>query len=538
MDLMNAVIHRPELFECFDLLKFMVVLIDRRGLIIYANGKASEVLGTKRSELIGTACLDRFAYAGGGAELRMRLDRFMSGPISVLQYEGPFRSAGGDERIISWDCHRLQDGVGNITGAICSGLDLTDMRRIECELQMSSDSYRMLFEASPMALIEEDYSRVHAWLDAKMSEGVSDFNAYFSSNPQEVVDLLKLVKTNFMNVAALKLLGVKDKDEFTKNYNAFFSEGSYARFREQLLWILEKRTVFEGDSINYTLDGRRIFTRLKWSIVPGHENSLSRVLISIVDLTDRKRLEDELKRYTEQLEVLVEERTKRLREAERLAAIGETATMVGHDLRNPLQSLVNTMYLMGDVVRAMVTSDERTFLEQSLVRMESNVDYMNKIVSDLQDLARPLKLERANVNLRRLIDETVQSLNIPEAVNLKGDIGEGISVYGDANMLKRAVANILTNAIQALPNGGSIKVVAAQECDLVTLTVADNGVGIAEEHIPKLFNPLFTTKSKGTGLGLAIVKRVIDAHGGRVRVESRVGAGTAFVMDLPATKMD
>jgi PAS domain-containing protein len=135
----------------------------------------------------------------------------------------------------------------------------------------SSDSYRMLFEASPMALIEEDYSRVHAWLDAKMSEGVSDFNAYFSSNPQEVVDLLKLVKTNFMNVAALKLLGVKDKDEFTKNYNAFFSEGSYARFREQLLWILEKRTVFEGDSINYTLDGRRIFTRLKWSIVPGHE---------------------------------------------------------------------------------------------------------------------------------------------------------------------------------------------------------------------------------------------------------------------------
>jgi PAS domain S-box-containing protein len=136
MDLMNAVIHRPELFECFDLLKFMVVLIDRRGLIIYANGKASEVLGTKRSELIGTACLDRFAYAGGGAELRMRLDRFMSGPISVLQYEGPFRSAGGDERIISWDCHRLQDGVGNITGAICSGLDLTDMRRIECELQM------------------------------------------------------------------------------------------------------------------------------------------------------------------------------------------------------------------------------------------------------------------------------------------------------------------------------------------------------------------------------------------------------------------
>jgi len=538
MDLMNAVILHPELFECFDLLKFMVVLIDRRGLIIYANGKASEVLGTKRSELIGTTCLDRFTYAGGSAELRMRLDRFMSGPISVLQYEGSFRSAGGGERIISWDCQRLQDGVGNITGAICSGLDITDMRRIEGELRWSSDSYRMLFEASPIALIEEDYSQVHAWLDAKRSEGVSDFNAYFSSNPHEVVDLLRLVKTNFMNVAALKLLGVKDKDAFTKNYNAFFSEDSYARFKEQLLWILEKRTVFEGDSINYTLDGRRIFTRLKWSIVPGHENSLSRVLISIVDLTDRKRLEDELKRHTEQLEVLVEERTKRLREAERLAAIGETATMVGHDLRNPLQSLVNTIYLMGDVVKSMGMSDERAFLEQSLVRMESNVGYMNKIVSDLQDLARPLKLEKANVNLRRLIDETVLSLSVPETVNVKGDIGEGVSVYADANMLKRALANILTNAIQALPNGGCINVITAQEGALVTLTIADNGVGIAEEHIPKLFNPLFTTKSKGTGLGMAIVKRVIDAHGGAVRVESRVGAGTAFMMDLPATKTD
>jgi len=538
MDLMDAVIQHPERFEYFDLLKFMVIVIDRRGLIIYANEKASEVLGTKRSELIGTNCLDRFIYAAGGEELRMRLDRFMSGPISMLQYEGPFRSACGDERIISWDCHRLRDGVGNITGAICSGLDITEMRRTECELLMSSDSYRMLFEASPIALIEEDYSQVRAWLDAKQSEGVSDFNAYFSSNPHEVVDLLRLVKTNFMNTAALKLLGVKDKVEFTKNYNAFFSEDSYARFKEQLLWILEKRTVFEGDGINYALDGRQIFTRLKWSIVPGHENSLSRVLISIVDLTDRKRLEDELRRHTVQLEVLVEERTKRLMEAERLAAIGETATMVGHDLRNPLQSLVNTMYLMGDVVKSMGMSDERAFLERSLVRMKSNVDYMNKIVSDLQDLAHPLKLERANVGLRRLIDETVLSLSVPETVNIKGDIGEGVSVYADANMLKRALTNMLTNAIQALPNGGCINVIATQEGASVKLTIADNGVGIAEEHIPKLFNPLFTTKSNGTGLGLAIVKRIIDAHGGRVSVESRVGAGTAFVMDLPAIKTD
>ncbi len=538
MDLMDAVIQHPERFEYFDLLKFMVIVIDRRGLIIYANKKASEVLGTKRSELIGTNCLDRFIYAAGGEELRMRLDRFMSGPISMLQYEGSFRSAGGDERIISWDCHRLRDGVGNITGAICSGLDITEMRRTECELLMSSDSYRMLFEASPIALIEEDYSQVRAWLDAKQSEGVSDFNAYFSSNPHEVVDLLRLVKTNFMNTAALKLLGVKDKVEFTKNYNAFFSEDSYARFKEQLLRILEKRTVFEDDGINYALDGRQIFTRLKWSIVPGHENSLSRVLISIVDLTDRKRLEDELRRHTVQLEVLVEERTKRLMEAERLAAIGETATMVGHDLRNPLQSLVNTMYLMGDVVKSMGMSDERAFLERSLVRMKSNVDYMNKIVSDLQDLAHPLKLERANVGLRRLIDETVLSLSVPETVNIKGDIGEGVSVYADANMLKRALTNMLTNAIQALPNGGCINVIATQEGASVKLTIADNGVGIAEEHIPKLFNPLFTTKSNGTGLGLAIVKRIIDAHGGRVSVESRVGAGTAFVMDLPAIKTD
>ncbi|HRU81347.1 MAG TPA: ATP-binding protein, partial [Candidatus Methanomethylicus sp.] len=204
----------------------------------------------------------------------------------------------------------------------------------------------------------------------------------------------------------------------------------------------------------------------------------------------------------------------------------------------PLQSLVNTMYLMGDVVKSMGMSDERAFLERSLVRMKSNVDYMNKIVSDLQDLAHPLKLERANVGLRRLIDETVLSLSVPETVNIKGDIGEGVSVYADANMLKRALTNMLTNAIQALPNGGCINVIATQEGASVKLTIADNGVGIAEEHIPKLFNPLFTTKSNGTGLGLAIVKRIIDAHGGRVSVESRVGAGTAFVMDLPAIKTD
>jgi len=242
-----------------------------------------------------------------------------------------------------------------------------------------------------------------------------------------------------------------------------------------------------------------------------------------------------LKEYSEHLEDLVNEKTKQLKEAERLAAIGETAAMVGHDLRNPLQAAVNTLYLAKETLGSMKL-DEKDMLsmDEYCDRLSKYLSYMNRIVSDLQDFARPLKPEYAWVDLRRLLSDSLNTIQVPKGVGVSVDVAEGFpKVRVDPLLMQRLSTNLANNAVQAMPDGGSLRISAALSGGSLTLKFSDTGVGISEENLGKLFQPLFTTKSKGSGLGLAICKRIAEAQGGTIAIESHVGAGTAFTVTIP-----
>ncbi len=159
---------------------------------------------------------------------------------------------------------------------------------------------------------------------------------------------------------------------------------------------------------------------------------------------------------------------------------------------------------------------------------------MDKIVGDLQDYARLITPERETVSVGTLINDVLESLPPTESVRVATDIPD-VKIMADPRLMRRVFANLILNAIQAMPQGGTLTIGASSDDDSVVLSVHDTGVGISDDIKEQLFTPLFTGKAKGTGLGLAVVKRIVDAHGGTITFESEVGKGTTFTVTFPQT---
>ncbi len=242
------------------------------------------------------------------------------------------------------------------------------------------------------------------------------------------------------------------------------------------------------------------------------------------DITQLKKAEEQ-----------AQEAAKKLKDAERLAAIGATAGMVGHDIRNPLQAITSDVYLVKSDLVSMPEGEEKKSMQESLDEIEKNVYYINKIVADLQDFARPITPVTKETNLQKLIDELLAKNGVPKKVKVQVKVQKETStIMADSDILKRILGNLVTNAVQAMPEGGKLTIQASRKADEAIIAVQDTGVGIPEDVKSKLFTPLFTTKSKGQGFGLAVVKRMTEALGGTVTFESQIDKGTKFTVKLPA----
>jgi len=221
------------------------------------------------------------------------------------------------------------------------------------------------------------------------------------------------------------------------------------------------------------------------------------------------------------------------KDTDRLAAIGQTAGMVGHDIRNPLQAITSELYLAKEAIANSPHIEDRTQTLESINIIEEQTDYISKIVSDLQDYARPLKPEYSEINLSGLIVSVFQTISIPDKIVLKIDVKDFPKIKTDPTLIRRALTNLINNAIQAMPNGGNLKIIATKTENKAVIAISDTGKGIPEEIKPKLFTPLVTTKAKGQGLGLSVVKRLVEALNGSITFESQEGKGTTFTIQLP-----
>jgi len=284
-------------------------------------------------------------------------------------------------------------------------------------------------------------------------------------------------------------------------------------------------------------DGKEIPIDDSGAPIRGKDGKINGVVLIFRDITERKELEEKVEKYTQNLETLVKERTEKLRDAERMAAIGITAGMVGHDIRNPLQAIVGDLFLAKAELSSISDSEKKRSMEESLDAIAENSEYISKIVTDLQDFAKPLNPRIKQTDLKILVEEMLQKNVPPDNVRYEVRVeSEARIVMADPDYIKRIMRNLVSNAVQAMPQGGKLKINAFREEETVVLTVEDTGVGIPEEVKDKLFTPLFTTKSKGQGFGLAVVKRLTEALNGTVTFESVQGKGTTFTIRFPSLR--
>jgi PAS domain S-box-containing protein len=253
------------------------------------------------------------------------------------------------------------------------------------------------------------------------------------------------------------------------------------------------------------------------------------------NITEQKVIHEKLKDYSLGLEMTVEARTQELREAqdrviktERYAAIGELAGMIGHDLRNPLTGIKNAAYYLKRKSRSMDTK-EREMCEI----IDKSVDYANKIVDNLLEYSREISIEIEECSPKSLIDYILLMIQIPDRIKILDKTKDEPTIWVDATKMERVFANIIKNAIDAMPEKGTLEIESSQVGENVEFIFSDTGTGMTEQTMSKIFMPLFTTKAQGMGFGLAICKRIIGAHGGKITVESSLGKGTKFTVTLP-----
>jgi two-component system, sporulation sensor kinase E len=263
------------------------------------------------------------------------------------------------------------------------------------------------------------------------------------------------------------------------------------------------------------------------------------VAVSISPLVSRGRIEGAIVH----MEDITDKRRKdaQLRRAESLASLTTLAAGVAHEIKNPLGSISIHMQL---IRRALQGKDavESASLERHLGIVDEEIDRLNKIVVDFLFAVRPMDVHLREGDPGALIDDIAGIIG-PEAesagISVGTRKGEDLPpVLLDDRLMKQALLNLAKNALAAMPGGGSLVLAARRREDEVDISVEDDGTGIAEEDLPKIFEPYFTTKENGTGLGLTITFKIVKEHRGEISVKSRLGQGSTFTITLPVPQKE
>jgi signal transduction histidine kinase len=247
------------------------------------------------------------------------------------------------------------------------------------------------------------------------------------------------------------------------------------------------------------------------------------------------QLEDRVRRASARLE----ETQRQLFQSEKLAALGKLSAGIAHEIRNPLTSI---KILIHSLVDERATENSR---EKDLAVIETEIERVNKIIKQFLDFARPRPPSLEPTDVRTILDETLALLLYEmEAQRISPEkyyAPDLPPVPMDREQMKQVFLNLMLNAIQAMENGGTLRVAALRASptpgkggrSTAEIAVEDTGPGIAEDLRNKIFEPFFSTKEEGIGLGLPIAQRIVEEHGGEIRVESKAGVGTTFTISLP-----
>jgi PAS domain S-box-containing protein len=482
-----------------------VIIGDLDGNISYVNNAILKMYGgSDKKELIGRHIIEFIAEKDRSRAIQNSLTSMMTGEGKVDEFYAVKKT--GEEFPVEVTTTVITSEHGEKIGFIDILRDITTRKKTQEALKQSEKKYRLLFENMQNGFL---YCRVTFDKQGK-PVGLTDFE---------------------MNKTFEKITGLNESEFIAEK-----GEKTAARMIESHsdLFRLCSRISMSGESQQFEFQFKRSgdwFSIFVFSPQTGHLG------LVFEDITEQKKLYQKIEEYSEGLEHTVAERTKALMEAqdqlvknERLAAIGELAGMIGHDLRNPLTGIKNSVYLLKKNQSGAM--DDRSL--DLLTIIDRSVDSANKIINDLLDYSRELHLEFEEYSPKSLVNYVLLSaVKVPSSIILSENVQSFPMVWVDVGKIERVFVNLISNAIESMPNGGKLDISSIQSGNCVDISFTDTGVGMSEELQLKIFKPLFTTKAKGMGFGLAICRRIIEAHGGKITVKSTPNKGSAFTVSLP-----
>ncbi len=444
------------------------------------------------------------------------------------------------------------------------------------ELQLSNMQYQSLFNLAPVALWETDFSKVKKYMDSLKGNTNDKIEDLISKNKDFNIECIRRINFINLNKSALELFKVNSKDELLNIYEQLHAAGELKELSPEFKLIYNNEISNTFESVRRNKKGEKIELIITWIDISEKPDTFSRVLISLVDITHLRKIEKELKKHQNELELLVREKTDdletaneelkssneelfekneiinnqntelkvtlqhlqetqaQLLQSEKMASLGILTAGVAHEINNPLNYISGAYH---GFKRMFVDSkDDNTTL--LLNALETGIERVSNIVKSLSQFSRSNSATDEDCNIHEIIDNCLVMLQntLKHRIEVRKEFAhKPVITLGNVGGLHQVFLNILSNAEQAMDSKGEILIKTSSNQNKINVEITDTGYGIAEEDIHKITDPFFTTKDpgKGTGLGLSITYNIIREHGGTLHFKSELNKGTTAIVLLP-----
>jgi PAS domain S-box-containing protein len=525
---------------------------DLDGRFTFANKKFLETSQLTLADLLGKSDYDLHPSELAEKYRRDDLEVIKSGQVKEL-IEG--RAVVGEPisaNVVQTVKVPVYGGDGKINGIQISFWDITERIRAEELLKESEKRFHSLFDNSPISLWEEDFSAVRQRLGELSASSSADFSAFLEEHPEIATECIGLIKVLDVNKATLNLFKAAGMQQIVEHLWDIYQANDRQNFNSELALIASGITHFEIETSKQRLDGKTLAISLNWAAVPGYEGDLSKVIVSMIDITERKQAEKELLETNRQLEETIFRANIFAAQAE-MANIAKSAFLanMSHEIRTPMNGVIGMTGLLMDT---NLDEEQRRYAEIVRTSGEALLTLINDILDFSKIEAGKMELETLDFDLESMLDDFAVSLAL--RAQEKGleflcaaDPDVPTLLQGDPGRLRQILTNLVGNAIKFTARGEVAVRVSVEKTQPVManyaeksdtafaalrFSIRDTGIGIPPEKLGLLFNKFSqvdastTRQYGGTGLGLAISKQLVEMMNGRVGVKSEPGRGSEF----------